>query len=101
MPVSVNWGDLLRVANSVSVVALVLLILYAGYKRWWVWGWTFDAETKRGEQWRTMALNSTSTTESAIDSAANLLNIVQLRDRQPAPAKGARRRRTDSDEESA
>lgn len=34
-----NWVPLL---NSASVLVLLVLVLYGGLKKWWVYGWLYE-----------------------------------------------------------
>lgn len=54
-----------------GVPALLFVVLYGSYKRWWVWGWQVKdleerMETLRGEknEWKEIALHSTNLAES-------------------------------------
>lgn len=38
------------------LVVLLLVIIIAGAKRKWVFGWVYEDEQRRSEQWRTLAL---------------------------------------------
>lgn len=48
---------------------LALVILYAGWKKWWVFGWQYrDLERDRNE-WKNAALNGTLVARKAVDLA--------------------------------
>lgn len=46
----VTWVSSL--ANSLGVVALLLLIIIGGYRRWWVFGWLYDQKVQECEYLR-------------------------------------------------
>lgn len=70
----VTIADLLKYISQGGVLGLLTLILFGGYKRWWVFGWlykeaqdrTIKAE-KEKDDWRDIALHGTSLAEQTVD----------------------------------
>lgn len=60
--------DLYRLLNSGGVVALLVLILYGGWKAapWWVFGREFRAMAEERDRWRDLAMRGMSATEKAV-----------------------------------
>ena len=48
--------ELLEAASRLSVVALLMLIIWGGYKKWWVFGWTYQQSEREKEEWKATAL---------------------------------------------
>lgn len=46
-------------------VTLLLVILFGGYKRWWVWGYQLKDAERREADWKDMALRGTLIAERA------------------------------------
>lgn len=66
-----SGAEFIELADKLGVVALLLLIMVGGARRWWVFGWTYNDlstqhETLRGEknEWKELALRSTNLAES-------------------------------------
>ena len=54
--------DLLQLAErlaSAPTVVLLLLIIFAGAKEWWVWGTTYRAALADRDEWKRIAMEST------------------------------------------
>lgn len=54
--------DLLQLAErlaSAPTVVLLLLIIFAGFKEWWVWGTTYRAALADRDEWKRIAMEST------------------------------------------
>lgn len=58
--------ELLSALSDLGTVALLLLILLAGARGWWVFGWHYDQVAKERDAWRDIALSTTSLAERAI-----------------------------------
>lgn len=63
-----NPDDAYRLLNTGGVLALLLLILYGGWKAqpWWVFGREFRAMVQERDHWRDVAWKGISTTERAV-----------------------------------
>lgn len=51
--------DILGWIRSGGDIAVIVLILYAGFKRWWVWGWQYEQAMKDASDWKAAALTGT------------------------------------------
>lgn len=56
-------SDAFNYANKASIIVVLFVILYGGYKKWWVWGWSYKDMCERFERmedeknaWRETAL---------------------------------------------
>lgn len=60
--------DLYRLLNSGGVVALLVVMLYGGWKAapWWVFGREFRAMTDERDRWREVAMRGMTTAEKAV-----------------------------------
>jgi hypothetical protein len=71
---ALSIADLLKYISQAGVLGLLVIILFGGYKRWWVFGWiyresedrTSKAEKER-DDWRDIALHGTSLAEQTVD----------------------------------
>lgn len=59
-----------------SVITFLIIIVYGGYKRWWVFGWVhqdalerIDVITREKNAWRETALKSSNIATKAFDEA--------------------------------
>lgn len=48
-----------------GVIVLLVLILYGGWKKWWVFGWQYRECVDEKNEWKFAALKSTHIAESA------------------------------------
>jgi hypothetical protein len=87
---NIDWTALTHIADRAGVILILLIIILAGMRRWWVWGWTFDECTKREQEWKNLAQHGTNNSDRALDQATRLLELAQMRTGPPPPA---RRRR--------
>lgn len=46
---TLNANDILQFLNSGGVLAILVLIVWTGRKRFWVWGWTYEEKAKQLE----------------------------------------------------
>lgn len=60
--------DLYRLLNSGGVVALLVIMLYGGWKAapWWVFGREFRAMVEERDRWREIATRGITTAEKAV-----------------------------------
>lgn len=66
--------------SGASLGLILLLIIYGGYKRYWVWGYQLEEMRSDRDEWKNMALRGTNLTERA----ANLTErAVSLATKQP------------------
>ena len=60
--------EITKYANSLSVVAVLVLILLGGFKRWWVFGWHYKQVEQEKNDWRELALKGTSLAEELTEA---------------------------------
>ena len=53
--------------RDLGVAGLLAFALVGGFRRWYVWGWTYEQVSKERDFWRDLALRSVKTTETAVD----------------------------------
>lgn len=58
--------ELLSALSDLGTIALLLLILLAGARGAWVFGWHYEQVAKERDAWRDIALSTTSLAEKAI-----------------------------------
>lgn len=62
-------GDVQPIINLISsggLVTTLILIIWAGATKKWVFGWVYQQEQQRAEEWRALALNGTKILGSAV-----------------------------------
>lgn len=69
-----SLADFLKYISQAGVLGLLVVILFGGYRKWWVFGWQYkDAETrtsraeKERDDWRDLALHGTNLAEQTVD----------------------------------
>lgn len=73
-------SEIIKYAKDVGVVGLLSIILFGGFKGWWIWGrWhkeiTDDLRAqlarmeRERDEWKDYAMNATHVTEKAVDLA--------------------------------
>lgn len=55
------------VVRDLGITGLLVAILYGGAKRWWVFGWLYEAKTREADEWKTLALRGTHIAELLAD----------------------------------
>lgn len=45
-----DWAQLWAAADKLGVVGLLLLLAFGGYRRWWVFGWTYRDKVAESEK---------------------------------------------------
>ena len=60
--------EITKYANSLSVVAVLALIIVGGFKRWWVFGWHYTQVEREKNDWRELALKGTSLAEELTEA---------------------------------
>lgn len=72
-------GILLDYLSRASVVTFLILVVYGGYKKWWVWGWLYNEKTdeienlrKESNAWRETALKGANVATQAFDQIREL-----------------------------
>jgi hypothetical protein len=46
---SVTLGEIVNIASKIGLGSLLIVILYGGARRWWVFGWYYDAKVMECE----------------------------------------------------
>ena len=63
-------GELMKRAfERIDLFALLLLILWGGAKRTWVYGWQYREKSRDHDYWRDLALQGTGLAENALTLA--------------------------------
>lgn len=65
-----GWLDILK--SQAGVIAILAFIIVSGFKRWWVFGWVFDAEVQRGKEYKHMAYHAMGITKKMLDPASDV-----------------------------
>jgi hypothetical protein len=47
------------VQSPLGLAGLLLVILWTGAKRWWVFGWIYEDKKRESEEWKRLALAGT------------------------------------------
>lgn len=45
---------------------LLVAVVWGGRKRWWVFGWVYDAKAAEAAEWKALALSSTAASEAGV-----------------------------------
>lgn len=53
--------------NRAGVLGLLIWAMVGGYREWWVWGWQYRQVVKDRDEWKALALKSTSLTTRLAD----------------------------------
>lgn len=71
---STDLQDALKYISQIGVLGVLTVVLYGGYKRWWVFGWIYQQSEIRVEKlekerddWRDLALHGTTLAEQTVD----------------------------------
>lgn len=69
--------QILQVLQSAGVIGLLAMIVWGGYKQWYVFGWQYreamervEQERQEGIEWKDLALRSVATGERVAEVAA-------------------------------
>lgn len=64
----------LKYVSQAGTLGMLVIILFGGYKKWWVFGWIYRESEKRTEKlekerddWRDLALHGTNLAEQTVD----------------------------------
>lgn len=66
MGVEILNPELLSALSDLGTITLLLLILIAGARGWWVFGRHYEEVARERDAWREIALSTTSLAEKAI-----------------------------------
>lgn len=56
--------DPVTIVQTGGVVGVLLVILWGGVRKWWVFGWRYTELEKERDEWKALALRSTNLAES-------------------------------------
>ena len=56
------------------LVFLLVAVVWGGRKRWWVFGWVYEAKVRECEEWKNLALSGTRAAESGVRTIERLAN---------------------------
>jgi hypothetical protein len=66
--------EALKYVSQAGVLGFLIIVLYGGYKKWWVFGWLYresEARTvkteKERDDWRDIALHGSTIAEKTVD----------------------------------
>jgi hypothetical protein len=55
-------------AKNVTVVSLLLFFIIGGVRKWWVFGWVYEAKDQECRELRNVVLSQFNVNESAVDA---------------------------------
>jgi hypothetical protein len=61
-------GQVLDIAGRLSSVSILFLALYGGYRKWWVFGWTYHDKVEECEKWEALALRGVTALETTTEA---------------------------------
>lgn len=67
----IPWGVLLGPWGLTAF--LLLVVVYGGVKRLWVFGWQYAESERRADEWKHLALRGTNAAESSTNVAEQML----------------------------
>lgn len=67
---NVSLGDIIKTIGDLGVMGLLVVLMYGGIKRWWVYGWQYSEMVADRDQWKEMALRGTELAERATNTVA-------------------------------
>src|SRR4051812_23578556 len=79
------WSEIAKTFGLPA--AFFAFVIWAGVKRWWVFGWTYDDLSTERDYWREAALSGTRTADVVTEYA-----VQQRASRDAASARAVRRR---------
>lgn len=65
--------------ENASVIVLLLVALMGGAKRWWVFGWTYQAMVEDRDEWRRIALDGARLVDRGAEVAETALRVAERR----------------------
>jgi hypothetical protein len=69
---SIDLKSIIDVVNSGGVAALLIAVIIGGARRWWVFGWQYDAVSTERDHWREMAMHGNELASKATDAVGSL-----------------------------
>lgn len=90
-----DWSQLWTAADKLGVVGLLLFLAFAGYHRWWVFGWAYMeavADRDKYKKWWVEAINRQDRTMDVVEHSIGqpkplrrLRAVSQVRTRRQTP----------------
>lgn len=71
---------LLRSAEHVSVVFLLVLIVIGALREWWVPGWVYRKAVKDGDEYKALLWQSLPMARQATQVAGDVVKVLQSKD---------------------
>lgn len=59
--------------SRAGVVVILIIILYGGWKKWWVFGWQYRECVDEKNEWKQAALRSTHIGEAVVAATEHLV----------------------------
>lgn len=75
-------AEFVQLINAGGVTVLLLIILYGGWQKWWVFGWAFNKAEAERDVWRELALRGTELAEHAVATDPKAITVFPNRDKQ-------------------
>lgn len=72
-----DLNQVLDVIAKGDVAVLLALIIFAGARRWWVWGWVYDDKTREAEDFKALAKAQTDNAEAITQQASRALDLAE------------------------
>lgn len=63
--------------GPLGVLVLLLLIIFSGWKRWWVFGWHYRETLEEKNEWKAIALGSTKIAEREVERVAERVATLE------------------------
>lgn len=72
--------NLLDYVSRAGVVVMLVLILYGGWRKWWVFGWQYRDCVEEKNEWKAVALKSTHIADAAATAGEHLVERERKRE---------------------
>jgi hypothetical protein len=73
----VDLNQVLAVIAKGDIAVLLALILFAGSRRWYVWGWVYDDKVREAEDFKAIAKAQTDNAEAITQQATRALDLAE------------------------
>lgn len=67
-PETVTLGDVVKTIGDLGVIGLLIVLLWGGIKKWWVFGWAYDQIVIDRDEWKEMALKGIQLAARTVDA---------------------------------
>lgn len=72
-----DLNQILDVVAKGDVAVLLAIIIFAGSRRWWVWGWVYDDKVREAEDFKAIAKAQTDNAEAITQQAERALDLAE------------------------